>query len=116
VRPLFSVTLEDCRVDTFRAGGPGGQNQNKVESGVRVTHEPSGAVGVARDSRDQHANRRAAFSRMAHTEEFMRWARAQGRHLLGQPTPEELVAVAMQPCNLRLEVRGARGWEEAEGV
>ena len=36
----FSVTLDDCRVDTFRSGGKGGQHQNKTESGVRVTHPP----------------------------------------------------------------------------
>ncbi len=35
---LFSVTMADCRRDTFRAGGKGGQKQNKTESGVRITH------------------------------------------------------------------------------
>jgi protein subunit release factor B len=40
---ILSVTLADCRVDTFRAGGKGGQNQNKRETGVRITHRASGA-------------------------------------------------------------------------
>lgn len=44
---LFSVILGDCRVDTFRSGGKSGQHQNKTESGVRITHELSGAVGVS---------------------------------------------------------------------
>ena len=34
--------LAECRVETFRAGGPGGQHQNKTESAVRLTHLPTG--------------------------------------------------------------------------
>lgn len=67
---ILSVTLADCRVDYFRAGGKGGQKQNKTNSGVRVVHPPSGAVGEGRDQRSQLANKRAAFSRMAHSDKF----------------------------------------------
>lgn len=56
--------LAQCRVDTFRAGGPGGQHQNTTESGVRLTHEPTGIVVTARDSRSQHRNRQAAVGRL----------------------------------------------------
>lgn len=108
---LFSVTLADCRVDTFRSGGKGGQNQNKVESGVRITHEPSGAVGEARDSRDQRRNKQAAFVRMANTQTFQRWARAQALRRMGRPTPEEMVEAWVRPEHLRVEVRGPGGWE-----
>jgi len=82
-RRVLSVGLSDCRVDTFRSGGKGGQNQNKVESGVRVTHEPSGAVGEARDSRDQLHNKRAAFRRMVATAKFQAWARVEA---MAQPS------------------------------
>ncbi len=103
---LFSVTIADCRVDTFRAGGKGGQNQNKVESGVRIVHEASGAVGEARDSRDQLHNKRAAWRRMTETEEFKRWIRAEVARLTGQvvETPEQIVARWMKPENLKIEV------------
>lgn len=67
---LFSVTLADCRVDTFRAGGKGGQNQNKRETGVRIVHKASGAVGEARDERSQLQNKRLAFRRMTETATF----------------------------------------------
>ncbi|MDH3734842.1 MAG: peptide chain release factor-like protein [Gemmatimonadota bacterium] len=56
--------LAQCRVDTFRAGGQGGQHQNKTESAVRLTHLPTGTVATARDSRSQHQNRRAALARL----------------------------------------------------
>ena len=70
---LFSMTAKDFRWDTFRSGGKGGQNQNKVESGVRCVHELSGAVGTARDSRDQHRNRRSAFMRCINSSAFKAW-------------------------------------------
>ena len=56
--------LAQCRVETFRSGGPGGQHQNKTESGVRLTHLPSGIVVTARDSRSQHRNRQIALARL----------------------------------------------------
>jgi hypothetical protein len=59
-QPFLSVTMKDCDLQTFRCGGPGGQNVNKVNSGVRITHRVSGAVGEARDSRSQLQNKKAA--------------------------------------------------------
>ncbi len=56
--------LDLCRIETFRAGGPGGQHQNKAETGVRITHVASGLTVTARDSRSQHRNRRLALARL----------------------------------------------------
>lgn len=56
--------LAQCRVDTFRAGGPGGQHQNTTESAVRLVHEPSGITVTARDERSQHRNRALALARL----------------------------------------------------
>lgn len=54
-----------CDMDFFIATGPGGQNRNKVETGVRLVHRPSGTMVTATERRSQHANREAAFERMA---------------------------------------------------
>ena len=51
-------------MDTFRSGGAGGQHQNKVESGVRLTHRPSGIVVVSRRRRSQHRNREDALRKL----------------------------------------------------
>jgi protein subunit release factor A len=56
--------LSECDIDTFRAGGPGGQHQNVTESGVRLAHRPTGITALARDERSQHRNRQLALRRL----------------------------------------------------
>lgn len=70
---MFTITIKDCEQQFFRSGGPGGQNQNKRETGVRIIHRPSGAIGESREERSQEQNRRNAFTRMAKTKEFRAW-------------------------------------------
>lgn len=59
-----AALFSQCRMETFRAGGPGGQHQNTTESGVRLVHLPTGERVEARDERSQHRNRKLALARL----------------------------------------------------
>jgi protein subunit release factor B len=56
--------LAQCDVQTFRAGGPGGQHQNVTESAVRLVHRPSGVTVTCRAQRSQYLNKMDALRRL----------------------------------------------------
>ena len=58
------LAARHLRIETFRAGGPGGQHQNTTDSGVRITHVASGVSAHSTDERSQHRNRQVALDRL----------------------------------------------------
>lgn len=108
---LFSITKKDFEVQTFRAGGKGGQHQNKTDSGVRIIHEESGGRGECRNFRHQHQNKKEALRRLTEDKKFKLWLNRKALEIIEGKRLEDKVEEQMKDDNLKIEVRGKQGWE-----
>ena len=110
---LFSLTKKDFIVETFRCGGNGGQNVNKLETGVRIRHPASGAVAECREERKQLQNKKKAFERLIKTPEFQKWHKIECARQLGKfKDIEQQVEDWMKEDNLKVEVQVDGKWEK----
>jgi len=105
---LYSLSKKDFIVETFRSGGKGGQHQNTTNSGCRIKHPESGAMGEARDSRSFHQNKKKAFMRMYKSDKFQNWHKKKvGFALQGiqnfKKKIEKEVEQEMKEENLKIE-------------
>lgn len=112
--PTDRESLErDCDVEFFVAGGPGGQHRNKVETGVRLTHRPSGLVVTATERRSQSANREAAFERMAEKLEARQRVRKARRATKPTAASKEARRKEKKKTSERKQARGrVKGYED----
>lgn len=106
---LFSVSIHDCDVQTFQAGGKGGQHQNHSNTGVRIIHRPSGASAESRETRSQLQNKELAWKKLINSVKFTLWLKREAWIREGLPSPEEEVEKTLIPSNLRVEVKDERG-------
>lgn len=111
---ILKITRKDFDIQTFRSGGPGGQHQNKTDSGIRIVHKASGAMGESRSDRSQHTNKKLAFQRLVDSIQFKLWLNRKILEIEEGKTIEQKVDEQMRPENLRIEIVNEQGqWIEA---
>ncbi len=101
---LFSLTKDDFTIQTFKAGGKGGQHQNKTDSGVRIIHKDSKVVGLSRSDRSQHRNKKLAFERLTKVPEFKKWIRQKANEIIDGKTIDQRVQEMLAPKYIKMEV------------
>ena len=112
---LFSIYKKDFNIQTFKSGGPGGQHQNKTDSGVRITHIESGAVGESRTDKSQHRNKKLALKRLTESKKFKIWITQKVYEVTSGKTIEQRVDESMVSNNLKLEIKDSKGsWCETK--
>lgn len=102
----YVLKPEELKIETFRAGGHGGQHVNKTESAVRITHLPTGIVASCQNERSQHQNREIAMRVLASrvAEYYRRQEEQKMRALKGEVAPAEwghqIRSYVLQPYTL----------------
>jgi hypothetical protein len=107
---LFSITKDDFEIQTFCSGGKGGQNQNKVFTGVRIIHRDSGAVGESREERSQLQNKKLAFRKLVDHPKFKFWHTKVVQEIFHGKTIDEMVDELMDENNIRTEIKQDGKW------
>jgi protein subunit release factor A len=100
--------MKDLEMQTFSVGGHGGGGKDTSNSGVRLIHPPSGAVGEGREHRSNTMNRQAAFIRLANSDKFKRWHKAECARRMGQQ-PEESLAELKARVDAEVDVQIKNG-------
>lgn len=108
---LFSITIKDFEVQTYRGSGPGGQHRNKTDSAVRLVHKESGAASSSEVHKSQHQNKKEAFRKVVKSAKFQKWMRLEASRKTGAlAVIEQQVDKEMK--KVRVETKNSDGqWE-----
>lgn len=116
-KKILTITKKDLTIQTFRSGGKGGQHQNKTDSGVRIIHKESKAVGECRNNKSQHVNKKEAFIRLTNSPKFKLWLNRRIYEIGDGKTIEEKVDEQMDSKNLKIEGKDDKGrWESTKNL
>ncbi len=128
VYPQIDDTIEieinesECRVDTYRASGAGGQHVNKTDSAVRITHAPTGVVVQCQNDRSQHKNRSQAWDMLrARLYELELQKREEAAQSMADSKSEigwghQIRSYVLQPYQLVKDLRTGIETSDTQGV
>ncbi|MBI4022861.1 peptide chain release factor 2 [Candidatus Berkelbacteria bacterium] len=116
------IDEKDLRTDLFRSGGKGGQNVNKVETAVRITHLPTGLVATSQNERSQAQNRALAMGvlvaklqALAHEQRLEQIGELKGEHRKVE-WGSQIRSYVLQPYQLVKDLRTGHEESDAEAV
>ena len=107
---LFSIT--DLEVTYFSGKGAGGQYRNRHKNCVRIKHLGSGVIVTGQSQRSKRQNILEALKNLKEHPKFKVWLMRKVYEVCQGKTIDEIVDEAMQPKNLRIEVKTSKGWEK----
>ena len=110
-KKLFSITKKDFEVQVFRAGGKGGQAQNKLNTGVRIIHKESGARGESRNHASQYQNKKEALKRLTQTSDFKLWLNRRSYEISqGETIEQEVEKMMDSKQDFKIEIKEDGRW------
>lgn len=118
----INISPADLRIDTYKAGGPGGQYVNKTESAIRITHIPTGVVVTCQSERNQQGNRETAMGILAarllqrQEEADLSSLSAERREQIGWAKRSEKVRTYNYPQNRITDHRLEKSWHNLEVI
>ena len=118
----IDINEADCRIDTYRASGAGGQHINKTDSAVRITHIPTGIVVSCQTQRSQFQNRESAWkmlkARLYEIELQKREAAAQNQRLAQGDNGwgNQIRSYVLQPYKMVKDLRTEAETSDTKGV
>lgn len=118
----FQINPQDIRIDVFRSSGPGGQNVNKRETAVRITHIPTGIIVASQETRTQNQNRETAMEILRtqllakKIEEENQARREERKSQIGTGDRSEKIRTYNYPQDRVTDHRIKKSWHNIESI